>query len=1250
MRNYRERARQLVASSAVSALVVAGAVVAGVALAASASADPAPIGDGTASTVTADALPTAQINGVVWSQAVVGNTVYAAGNFTQARPAGVAVGGAGSVARGNLMSYNLTTGALTSFAPSLNAQAKVVTASPDGSRIYVGGSFTTANGLNRYRLAAYSTATGQLISTFAPILDATVNAITATNTTVYVGGAFGSANNVARTRLAAFSASNGALLGWAPTANAEVQALVLTPNGSKVIAGGSFTSVNGSTSAYGLAALDSSTGALLPWAANSVVRDAGTAAAILNLSTDGTAIYGSGYVFGAGGNLEGSFSADPETGAINWVEDCHGDTYSTFAANGALYNVGHAHYCGNVGGYPQTAPDWTFHRALQFSASATGTLLHNSESVGSYADFGGQPSPTLDNWFPDLDAGTFTGQSQAAWSVSGNSQYVVLGGEFPRVNGVAQQGLVRFAVPSLAPNKQGPMVSGANFKASLLGFSNTSVRVAWPANWDRDDQTLTYKVVRNGDTNHPIYTTTATAQFWHLPGMGIYDKGLTPGATYQYRVSASDPDGNLVWGDTVSITVPTVNPGPYVQRILDDGASNYWRLDETSGTTANDWAGFNNLVQGTGVTAGAAGALLNDTDTAGNFSGATTASAGTVSDAPGPNVFSVEAWFKTNSTTGGKIVGFGNAQSGLSTSYDRNIYMDNTGHVIFGVYNGATYTVTSTGTYNNNAWHHVVGTLSDGGVVLYLDGKKIGVNQGTTVGQTYSGFWRVGGDNLGSWPGTHTSNYFKGAIDEVAVYPTALTLPQVQSHYLDSGRTLTVAARPSDTYGAGVYQDSPDLYWRLDDTTGTTAADASANGVPGGYFGGVTKGVTSNVSGSTGTAVTFNGSTGTIGSSQSYVNPRIYSEELWFTTTTTRGGKLIGFGNRQSGNSTSHDRDVYMLNTGQLVFGVNATPVTLTTAAAYNDGNWHHLVATESGAGMRLYVDDQLVGSNTTTTAQNYTGYWRVGGDAGVTSTSAYLAGTIDEAAVYSIALSPAQVHAHYRASAAATNARPVAAFTPSCTNLACTFDGSASADADGSIASYSWDFGDGSTGTVAATSHTYTAAGTYAVVLTVTDDLGATGSVTHTVTVAPPPNVVADRGVHVVSVVPECDVQRQWVFGSGRLDRQLRLGLRRQHDRHRRHAVAHLRRRRHLPGDSHRYRQPGGDELGHAGAHRCREPGSGGGVHADVHEPRLLVRRQRICGCGRVDCQLCLGLRRRGNQHRSDDVTHLHRRAAPSP
>ena len=97
-------------------------------------------------TVAADGLPTVQINGVVWSQVVVGNTVFVGGSFTRARPAGAAPGTSETV-RNNLLSYDIRTGALnTSFAPSLNAQALVVAASPDGTRLYVGGDFTRPTG------------------------------------------------------------------------------------------------------------------------------------------------------------------------------------------------------------------------------------------------------------------------------------------------------------------------------------------------------------------------------------------------------------------------------------------------------------------------------------------------------------------------------------------------------------------------------------------------------------------------------------------------------------------------------------------------------------------------------------------------------------------------------------------------------------------------------------------------------------------------------------------------------------------------------------------------------------------------------------------------------------------------------------------------------------------------------------------------------------------------------------------------
>ncbi|MFL6139372.1 MAG: PKD domain-containing protein [Frankiaceae bacterium] len=79
-------------------------------------------------------------------------------------------------------------------------------------------------------------------------------------------------------------------------------------------------------------------------------------------------------------------------------------------------------------------------------------------------------------------------------------------------------------------------------------------------------------------------------------------------------------------------------------------------------------------------------------------------------------------------------------------------------------------------------------------------------------------------------------------------------------------------------------------------------------------------------------------------------------------------------------------------------------------------------------------------------------------------------------------------------------NNPPTASFTSSCTGGQCSFDASASTD-DGTITSYAWSFGDGTTGTGKTTSHTYTKGKTYTVTLTLTDDDGVTGSTTGQVT-----------------------------------------------------------------------------------------------------------------------------------------------------
>ncbi|MGD8587508.1 MAG: PKD domain-containing protein [Chromatiales bacterium] len=115
---------------------------------------------------------------------------------------------------------------------------------------------------------------------------------------------------------------------------------------------------------------------------------------------------------------------------------------------------------------------------------------------------------------------------------------------------------------------------------------------------------------------------------------------------------------------------------------------------------------------------------------------------------------------------------------------------------------------------------------------------------------------------------------------------------------------------------------------------------------------------------------------------------------------------------------------------------------------------------------------------------------------------------------------------------------------------VAVSFDGSGSSDPDGSIVAYDWDFGDGNTGSGVSPSHSYAAAGTYNVTLTVTDDAGATDSAMTTAAIGDAPqDPIADPNGPYTGIVGEAVsfdgsgsfdpdggtiAQYDWDFGDG--------------------------------------------------------------------------------------------------------------------
>ncbi|MFF4494627.1 CBM96 family carbohydrate-binding protein [Streptomyces sp. NPDC001272] len=768
------RSRGLTAALVLS-LAGAGAGM-GVVLMPSASALTAPVA------FTADELPTWQPNGVVFAMAEANGTVFAGGTFSAVRPPD-AVGGAEQEAV-NFVALDAATGNPTSCKLAFTvgdgtATVRALAVSKDGKTLYAGGYFGAVNGTPVSSLAAIDIETCTPKASFHPGVPATVRALDVTDDTLYVGGDFSTVEGQTRERFAAVDASSGALKPFTANADEPGRAVKVSNDGKKVLLGGDFFTVNGSNT-HALAVVDAATGAVaktystIP--SNSVVKD---------IAADATGYYTANEGSG-GGVFDGRIALNPDFNE-KWRDRCLGATQFVLPYDGVLYSASHGHDCSLENEFPDGKRNFLMAQPTDHTGAAPAPVdgfVHSPRKLG---------------WHPNANDGIGEGIGPRVMAVAQKAdvKYLWVGGEFTQINGKPQAGLTRFADTGDVGAPTTPVASAASFKPG-------EVQVRWRTSYDQDDSKLTYRIYRNGSAT-PIQTMTADSLEFERPQASWTDTTVKAGQSYTYRVTATDGAGNTsALSATASVTVP-VSVQSYPDKVRADGATLYWRYDDTvSPYVADASAGGNTSgIQVAAPALNQSPGAVSGTSTAMGFNGTSQQVYSDHRQSVGSS-FTVETWFRTNTTRGGKLIGFGNNTASNSGSYDKQLYMTNTGRLVFGVYNGSTRTI-STGlfeTYNDNKWHHVVGTQGPGGMTLYVDGQNKGTNSAT--GSTpYTGYWHVGGDSLANWPNRPTSNFFAGQIDETAVYPTALTQAQVKNHYdLAKAPTDTVSKVPAseDTY------------------------------------------------------------------------------------------------------------------------------------------------------------------------------------------------------------------------------------------------------------------------------------------------------------------------------------------------------------------------------------------------------------------------------------------------------------------
>jgi hypothetical protein len=338
------------------------------------------------------------LDGKVDAFVQVGNKMIAGGLFTKVQQQGSAT----VLSRSNIFAFDATTGVVDgAFAPSVDGE--VETLATDGTSVFAGGAFNYVNGVKSKSLTKLNPASGARLTQFKAQTNGRVHELVLRNGRLYIGGNFKTVKSVGRIALAALDPVTGALGGDVNFAFAgargggaiQVAKLDVTPDGSRLVAIGNWTTVNGlELDQIAMFNLTANPAVLANWQTlrfqqqcasvfDTYMRD-------VDFSPDGAY-----FVVGTTGAYRAGSLCDTasrwETGATGsglqptWVDYTGGDTIWSVAATGtAVYIGGHERWANN-----------------SFAGDKAGPGAVGREGIGALDPLNGMPL----SWNPGRDRG-----------------------------------------------------------------------------------------------------------------------------------------------------------------------------------------------------------------------------------------------------------------------------------------------------------------------------------------------------------------------------------------------------------------------------------------------------------------------------------------------------------------------------------------------------------------------------------------------------------------------------------------------------------------------------------------------------------------------------------------------------------------------------------------------------------------------------------------------------------------------------